>query len=40
MTLMQNILPSDIFSPESGGSMKSRRDMEEMRMQGMMMLKP
>lgn len=32
--------PRDIFSPESGGSMNSNSDMDEMRTHGMMMLKP
>jgi len=33
------ILPSEIFSPESGGSVKARSAMDEMRTHGMMRLK-
>ena len=33
-------LPRDIFSPDSGGRVKVRRAVDEMRTQGMMRLNP
>jgi len=33
------VVPSEIFSPESGGKVKARRAMDEMRTHGMMRLK-
>jgi len=33
-----HIVPSDIFSPESGGKVKARRAIDEMRTHGMMRL--
>ena len=40
ISIKELIGPSDIFSPESGGNVKARRAIDEMRTHGMIRLKP